>query len=71
MKYKREKMIHVHCPICSNKRLFDLSECSEGGLTVQCPRCKQEVVIDFRNVIEKRQRKRKKRYLKAMEELKS
>lgn len=43
--------VKVHCPNCSNKRLFDCGSTAEGIVRIKCPVCRSVVVIDLRNVI--------------------
>jgi LSD1 subclass zinc finger protein len=46
-----EKIIHVSCPSCSNKRLFDLERGATGMVSIKCPKCKAIVVIKLQNAI--------------------
>ena len=41
------KAIRVHCPSCSNSRLFDLTGDCSGILRIKCPRCRKEVEIQL------------------------
>ena len=45
--------IHIGCPCCSNKRLFDLDPVSYGGVTIdiKCPRCKAVVAVKLKNKV--------------------
>lgn len=46
-----EKVIHVCCPHCRNKRLFDLDENGAKGIVIiKCPVCKSVVEIQLNNV---------------------
>ncbi|WP_170164306.1 hypothetical protein [Mobilisporobacter senegalensis] len=46
-----EKVIHVHCPSCRNKRLFDLDENGATGIVrIKCPVCKSVVEIKLNNI---------------------
>ncbi len=47
--------IKVHCPNCSNKRLFDLYGKAEGILKIKCPVCRKEVEIQLGGCDEQRQ----------------
>ena len=44
-------VIHIGCPCCSNKRLFDLDPVSYGGVTIgiKCPRCKAVVAVKVKD----------------------
>lgn len=39
--------IHVHCPNCSNQRLFDIEAGAEGNIKIKCPKCKAVVFIQL------------------------
>lgn len=39
------KGIHVSCPCCNNKRLFDLSPETNGEMEIKCPRCGKIIAI--------------------------
>lgn len=39
--------IHVACPCCKNKRLFDLMRGSEGIVSIKCPICKSVVAVSL------------------------
>lgn len=56
--------IQVHCPNCTNKRLFDCGAESEGIIRIKCPCCKAVSVINLQHVSEKRKRNRIVSYLK-------
>lgn len=57
--------IHVHCPNCSNKRLFDCGLSSEGIIKIKCPCCKAVSVINLQHVTERQRRKKLKAYQKV------
>ena len=42
-----DKYIHVACPCCKNKRLFDLMRGSEGIVSIKCPMCKAVVAVSL------------------------
>lgn len=63
-----EDDIHVHCPNCQNKRLFDTTQGAEGIVKIKCPKCKMVAVICLQNVNERRRMKRMKAYAKVMNE---
>ena len=39
--------IHVACPCCRNKRLFDADPDTEGIIKIKCPTCKAVVAVSF------------------------
>ena len=39
--------IHVACPCCKNKRLFDADPNTEGIIKIKCPVCKSVVAVSF------------------------
>lgn len=39
--------IHVACPCCRNKRLFDADPNTEGIIKIKCPICKSVVAVSF------------------------
>jgi hypothetical protein len=41
--------VHVACPCCKNKRLFDIDTKTEGRIIIKCPICKQIVSISSHN----------------------
>ncbi len=42
--------MHVACPCCKNKRLFDANpEKVTGTISIKCPICKSVVSVQFRN----------------------
>ena len=45
------KVIHVACPGCRNKRLFDADPDGDGTrvISIKCPQCKSVVVVQFHN----------------------
>lgn len=45
-----KKGIHVHCPQCGNKRLFDNISALYGTIEIKCPECRQVVAIDLERV---------------------
>jgi len=53
-----EGEIHVHCPNCSNKRLFDCGASAEGIIKIKCPCCKIVSVINLQHVSERHRSKR-------------
>ena len=44
-----EKIIHVGCPSCSNKRLFDFAQGAIGLVSIKCPKCKAVAAIKLQN----------------------
>lgn len=44
-----ENEIHVSCPCCKNKRLFDVDPKTEGCIKIKCSVCKEIVAIVFHN----------------------
>lgn len=42
-----EQDIHVACPCCKNKRLFDANPNTEGIIKIKCPICRNVVAITF------------------------
>ena len=40
-----QKVIHVACPCCGNRRLFDLDINTEGVIGIKCPKCRAVVAI--------------------------
>jgi len=50
--------IHVHCPNCSNKRLFDCGVASEGIIRIKCPCCTEVSVINLKHVTEQQRQRR-------------
>lgn len=57
MRYTDEE-IHVHCPNCSNKRLFDCRTGAEGIIKIKCPCCRSVSVINLQHVTEEQRKKR-------------
>ena len=53
-----DEEIHVHCPNCSNKRLFDCGAASKGIIRIKCSCCKSVSVINLQHVTEQQRRKR-------------
>lgn len=41
------KVNHVRCPYCKNKRLFDVTKEGSGAVSIKCPICKNIVVIEL------------------------
>lgn len=42
--------VHVACPCCKNKRLFDADpEETIGIIKIKCPLCKSVIAVSFRN----------------------
>lgn len=40
--------VHVACPCCKNKRLFDVNpEQVEGIIKIKCPTCKAVIAVSF------------------------
>lgn len=40
--------VHVGCPCCKNKRLFDANpEVVEGIIKIKCPICKAVITVSF------------------------
>ena len=64
MKSTTDDEIHVHCPNCSNKRLFDCGLNAEGIVRIKCPYCKAVSVINLQHVTERQRRKRLEAYQK-------
>lgn len=58
--------IHVHCPHCKNKRLFDTTCGAEGIVKIKCPKCKAVAVISLQKVEECCRMKRMAAYAKVM-----
>lgn len=44
-----EEIVHVGCPCCKNKRLFDVDTKTEGMISIKCPVCKSVVTIVLHN----------------------
>ena len=42
-----EEEVHVACPCCKNKRLFDANPNTEGVIKIKCPVCKCVVAVTF------------------------
>ena len=42
-----DEIIHVKCPNCFNKRLFDCGATSKGIIKIKCPCCKAVAVINL------------------------
>lgn len=42
--------IHVGCPCCKNKRLFDVNINTQGCIKIKCPVCKVVVAITLKNM---------------------
>ncbi len=43
----QDEYIHVACPCCKNKRLFDLKRGSKGIVSIKCPICKAVVAVSL------------------------
>ncbi|MFR7662353.1 MAG: hypothetical protein ACLUZ0_04590 [Coprococcus sp.] len=42
--------VHVACPFCKNKRLFDANpETTIGVIKIKCPICKSVIAVSFQN----------------------
>jgi len=39
--------IHIGCPCCKNKRLFDADPATEGIIKIKCPICKAVIAVSF------------------------
>lgn len=39
--------VHVACPCCKNKRLFDADLTTEGIIKIKCPICKVVIAVSF------------------------
>ena len=39
--------IHIGCPCCKNKRLFDADPNTEGIIKIKCPTCKAVIAVSF------------------------
>ena len=39
--------VHVACPCCKNKRLFDADPNTEGIIKIKCPVCRCVVAVSF------------------------
>ena len=39
--------VHVACPCCKNKRLFDADLMTEGIIKIKCPICKSVMAVSF------------------------
>lgn len=44
-----EEAIQVACPVCKNRRLFDLSPETSGMIEIKCPRCGKIITISIKN----------------------
>ena len=64
MRFITGEEIHVHCPNCSNKRLFDCGLSAEGIVKIKCPCCKEVSVINLQHVTRQQRRKRLEAYQK-------
>ena len=43
--------IHVACPCCKNKRLFDAGPDTEGIIKIKCPICRGVIAVSFHKKI--------------------
>lgn len=41
--------VHVACPCCKNKRLFDADPMTEGIIKIKCHICKSVIAFSFHN----------------------
>lgn len=41
----QESEVHVACPCCKNKRLFDVDIHTEGKILIKCPICRGVIKI--------------------------
>lgn len=57
-----DEEIHVHCPNCSNKRLFDCGLSAEGMVKIKCPCCRAVSIINLQHVTKQQRRKRLESY---------
>lgn len=39
--------VHVACPCCKNKRLFDADPTTEGIIKIKCPTCRAVIAVSF------------------------
>lgn len=39
----------VKCPVCPNKRLFDMVSANEAEFIIKCPRCGRTIDLTFKN----------------------
>ncbi len=39
--------VHIACPCCRNKRLFDADLNTEGTILIKCPVCKSVIAVSF------------------------
>ena len=39
--------VHVACPCCKNKRLFDADPMTEWIIKIKCPICKSVIAVSF------------------------
>lgn len=46
-KYPIIDEVHVACPCCKNKRLFDADPTTEGIIKIKCPICKAVIAVSF------------------------
>ena len=48
MMVKKENEVHVACPCCKNRRLFDADPSrTEGVIKIKCPICKGVIAVSF------------------------
>jgi len=45
------KELHIACPCCRNKRLFDADPETEGMIKIKCPICKVIIVVSFHHKV--------------------
>jgi len=60
-----QDVVHVRCPNCSNRRLFDVGAASEGIIRIKCPNCRAVAVINLQYVTSEQRRKRLEAYCKV------
>lgn len=44
---KKGNEVHVACPCCKNRRLFDADPNTEGIIKIKCPMCKGVIAVSF------------------------
>jgi predicted nucleic acid-binding Zn ribbon protein len=42
-----DEEVHVACPCCRNKRLFDADISTEGIIKIKCPACRSVIAVSF------------------------
>lgn len=43
----KEKVKKVECPVCSNRRLFDMINADQAELEIKCPKCGSKIHVSF------------------------